>query len=764
MRLPIDTSFNGDTPDVYRTSDGTIRQFTSRILVDGEVRPHKTWRIRRDLSSGLPEQVAGFHGVTQATADVEWSHDAPVNQFATNPWNPSTGWTPDPGQRIQIIVRDEHTGNEWTQFTGRVDDGAGRILGSVSSTLIDDYDQLSAEVSHDALARIMPNEQSGGSPRSVGLVSTYYVDYAMRAAGFYPTPLQEPTSILFAPCQGGMWPHVGAVVDAGDYGSGDTGSGHAANHAAPWGFTVSNFRVDYRPWSTAAGSRPLQMSFMVAEKHTGFFEMVARYGDHSLRVVADGRTIIAYRNTGTQIEACRLTASQMEGATIVSMVSKPGSISLRNDQGVEAEGPGWSSTNTLTRINVAGNHDARIAGIQANHPPTYSEHRPTRLPLTAAIGTKSVAHLGTLVAVPAIERVTAENLLSNISHAVLAGIWIDEHGRLQWESTRALTQQPVVDTVTTLNDITSLAWRKNLLGTSSQVTVRYKQARLNPSQYFSNLVWEGSRRDLAVGESVEDIISPGRDEAWIMVDDNPRLVGYANWETFDRRGSSIGYTVLDDDDEEWPTSAGSNMNITMEKIGPDAWKIRHEVVALPSGTTAQLSTSDQTSRLRRRSLGIPLPRICAGTVVMFEDAEYVPSGVAGPGPAFVHDAGHWLAAEGNVQAIGDYLRAETSTARVVITGLEVLYDPRRQLGDRIRIESPDLMGVTLDALINEITNEFTPESGYTQTLGVTVLSAATTFQTYEAFNAAGGRLSYQQWNAITPSRTYAQWDTATGSD
>lgn len=745
-------------------SDHAVRAFSSRIIVDGVVRPHVSWRIRRDLSSGLPSQVAGFHGVTQATADVEWSHEAPVSGFATNPWNASTGWVPEPGQRVQIIVRDEHSGNEWTQFSGRVDDGDGHILGSMSSSLIDDYDQLSTEVSHDAMLRIMPPRVDDGANRAVGLVATYYVDYAMRAAGFYCTPRQEPDCALLVPCQGGMWPHRGSVVDAGPWSSSSGGSGHAQNHPAPWGLSVSNFRVDYLPQVGMSGDDPIQISCMIAPEHTGYFEVNAEFGAHTLRLVVNNRTVVAYRNQGTQVEMCRLSPTQMDGATIVSLVVKPGSATLMNDLGYQTSGTSWSSTNALSLIRTAANTDARVAGIQVNKTPGFAEHRPSQGRLTARIGTSTFVHLGTLLAAPAIEKRTAESLLSEISESILSAMWIDEHGVMRWEPSVALRQAPVVDTVTTLDDITSLSWRRSLLGSRSKVTVKTKDPLINQSPLQTVLVYEGGSRSIQRGERIEEILTPATDEAWIGVDTNQTRVGYPNWEEFNYRvGSFMGATYTVDGDEV-TSVAGMQLDIGLNKIGPAAWKVTHDMVSLPAGATAHLKTSDTNPRLWAQNRGLGLPRVQAYAKVVFEETEITPVGVNGVGPELVHEAGVWLQDTTVAERVATYLQAETQRARVIITGLRVIYDPRRQLGDRVRIDSPDLMGVTLEAIVDSITNEASPDGGYTQTLGVTVFSASTTFQTYEAFNAAGGRLSYQQWNALQPSRTYAQWDAATGSD
>src|SRR5699024_10498041 len=100
--------------------------------------------------------------------------------------------------------------------------------------------------------------------------------------------------------------------------------------------------------------------------------------------------------------------------------------------------------------------------------------------------------------------------------------------------------------------------------------------------------------------------------------------------------------------------------------------------------------------------------------------------------------------------IGAYLQSQTERPLPTITGIEVIADPRRQLADMIRIDSPGLMGVRIQAFVNKISTGF-DANGLTQSLGLTTVGATTLWQTYAQFNDAGGQLTYAQWNALQPT-------------
>ena len=738
------------------TSD--VMAFVSRVLVDGVERPHVSWSVDRSFSGGLPAQVAGWSGITQATASVDWASDKDVTEGGLNPWNRSTGWVPHKGAKVEIFAGDG--ASEWKQFTGVIDKTTGSVGGGFQSSCIDRYDDLAAAVSHDALLRTMPPLVDGGEYRGVGLVATYYVDLAMRAGGFYCTPTQEPNAVLFVPCQGGIWPHAGTVQDAGALVP-SAEIRHAENRIAPWGFAVCNFTATYLPRYSQVSSVPVQISVMIAPDHAGNFTFTVNYGGGTFvrLFVTPDRLVVAQVNDGTFKEACRLTAGQMAGATVVTMLVKPSGISLRNDLGETISGAGFAGSGETGTIVTVGDANTRVAGLQVNHPTeTYMEHRPSRFVPSAVIGTDYVGHLGTLGASKAVGDTTSAELISEISEATLSAMWIDEAGVLRWESSVALRLQYSMQTVTTLDDITSLGWEDSLLGSRSKVTVRWKDLSLSTGRYQNVLVYEGAAQTLGSNERLEEIITPPDNEAWVMVDDDATRLGAYNWPPYNtKKGSFVGVDYVLDGNSV-PPAGHPFVAIELTKIGPDAWKVIHNVEgSFSAGVEATTSTSATNADLYSHNRNKGLPRVSAGARAMWTEREVTPTGPSGVGPELVHEGGFWV--QDVIAAnIASYLQAETSSPRPVITDLGVVYDPRRQLGDKITISSPNLMGVTLQALVTGISNG-AGAGGFEQSLTVVITDASTTYTTYEQFNAEGGTLTYAQWQAIGPlPETYTQFN------
>lgn len=744
------------------TSD--VQAFVSRVLVDGVERPKVSWSVDRSFSGGLPAQVAGWSGITQATASVDWASEKDVTDGGLNPWNRSTGWVPAKGSKIEIFAGDGTT--EWKQFTGVIDKTTGTVSGGFQSSCIDGYDRLSASVSHEALLRIMPPLLDGGEYRGVGLVSTYFVDLAMRAGGFYATPRKEANTVMLAPCQGGMWPHDGTVLTASTFVP-DPVLRHAENNYAPWGFAVSNFDVTYRARYSEPGNVPIQLTMMVGPNHSGQAVLRVRYNTsggperYVQLAINSGRNAVAQVNdAGVLREVCRLTTAQMNGATVVTVVFKPSGTSMRNDAGATVSGGAATMTWPTQNVYTYGDASARVAGLMVNHPTeTYMEHAPSYFVPSAVIGTLDATHLGTLGASKAVSSESAALIIQEISEATLSAMWIDELGVLRFEPSVVLKAQNTMQIVTTLDDITSLSWEDSLLGSRSKVTVNWSEVAISLGRYQNVLVYEGSSQTLESNESIEEIISPPDGEAWIMVDDSAARIGHNVWAPYNtKRGSFVGvdYTT---GGNSVPSSGMPIVTITLDPVGPNAWKIVHIVQgALPAGTEVTLATSATHADLYPHNRNKGLPRVGAGAKAMWTERESIPTGPFGVGPELVHESGIWVQGDAIAQNIAKYLQSETVDPRPVITDLGVVFDPRRQLGDKITISSPNLLGVTLQALVTGVSNS-AGSGGFEQSLTVVITDASTTYMTYEEFNRSGGTLTYAQWQSLGPvPETYTQFN------
>lgn len=747
-------------------ADGVVFTPTSRVVVDGVERPHVSWSVDRELSGDLPDQVVSGSGLTQATGTIVWASDEPVTEAGDNPWNPQSWW-PSKGARVEIYAGDGTS--EWRQFTGVIDNTAGSLGGPMQSRIIDEIDRLSVRFSHDPLLRKMPPLTEGGDYRYADLVPSYHIDYAMRRAGFNATPRQEPNTVVYAPFMGGCWPHVGTLTAAGSYDGSDS---TAANRPTPWGFGIGNGEFTYSVRHGEPSSTPVQITLAIAPDHAGPCNVQVNYtGGRWVRLhIAANRRPFAWSNgSGTATNVCNLTAAQMDGATVVTMLVKGGNVSLRNDQGAQSSGTTSAVSGTSSTVTVTAYPDANVGGLMVNHPKeAYQEHRPSIqwgnpqsdvFRRRAVIDTSNISHLSVIVAAPAIENRSAQSVIDEISDALLAASWIDEHGTLRWSTGLALRWTNVVDTITTRDDVLALGWEDSLLGARSGVTVTYRRPYVTESRFQSAAVWRGASTTLNSNEVHEDIITPPAEETWVMVDTDYAAIGPYNYPLYNRkRGSYMG--VVATKGNEYYSPAGLPIAYGIEQIGPQAWKVTHTTGALPAGVQLETRTADSDEYgpgLYSWNRDNTLPLVQAGSRVQWVDQEASTSVPDGMGPVLEHDVGPW-AAFNIAENIAAYLQGATSAPLPTITNLDVWADPRRQLGDHLFVTSPALMKARLRAMVSAISTSF-DSSGprLSQSLGTRIIGAEMLGQTYAEFNAAGGQLTYGQWNALSTA-TYQQFN------
>lgn len=740
-----------------------VSDYKSRVLVDGVERPHKDWSVDRALpASDLPDQVAAWSGVEAATGSVTFLPDESVSRGGVSPWN-SDRWMPVRGSRVVIQVGDGQ--RWWTVFTGRLDVPSGEVDSSeIPVKVIDDFDSLSARVSHDALLREMPPLQRGQNYRRSGLVSTFYVDLAARAAGFYMTPVQEPNTVVMVPCQGGMWPHSGTLRAAGPLTGFDQGVRVPVNNPAPWGFAVSNFNTVYYPRYKEPSTTPLQVSLLVAPDHTGVGKVECVFGTaakFTVNVASTRQVFVEVTLGGVTREVCRLGYAQTNGAVSFTAVMKGGAVTLRSNTGHEVSGSGFSGTALLSEVVITGDENARLAGFMVNHPTeTYMEHRPSReYAPNAVIDTENVSFLGVLAAQKAITAQSAESLLSDIGDSVLYAAWIDELGVLQFASSYGIRWRNSVRTITTRDDVLSLPWEDALLGSRSKVTVTYEDALVSRSRFEMVSVWRGSTEQLGSDEVRETIIEPGDDEAWVGVADR-RAIGAYNWSIYnEKRGSYMGYSFTKSDAYYSPN--GLDYATELQKIGPAAWKVSHRMGPLPAGVEAETRTADgdeaNAGALRSWNRNDALPLVQAGAKAVWREMEYTPTGVSGTGPEVVHEGGKWLM-EATAQRIAQYLQSQTAVPKPAAKSVAVVPDPRLQLGDKIILESDDYMGVRLSAAICGVHLGYSLGDGLSQELDLAVTDLEITGQTYGQFNM-GASQTYGQFN--NGNQSYSAFNAAT---
>lgn len=746
----------------YLERNTDVQEFTSRVIVSGVERDVDSWSIDRENSGGLPRVLdPSASGITQATGSIEFSGQDVTNRSVT-PLNQGYGWLPSKGDRVQIFVGDGV--NEWSQFVGVIDEVSGTVGEGFQATVIDLYDRLSTEARHVPLLRAMPPRIGNGNPyRNMGLTAQYYIDHFLRLAGFHATPPPEANALLAAHGVDSTWAVVGSLDTTAT--SGVDENQHPTSYRAPWGVCLGDFTATYIPAITPNASDPIQMTVCVAPEHSQFGYIRAHYGSTYLQLnISADRTAQAYVG-GVLVPGLSLPLGV---ATVVSALFKGGKVTLRSNTGQEVTATVTApASQQISKITVYGSVGARIAGFQVSKPATAAQElvSPTRTP-TAHFNTDFRSLMSFIDAAPSFKGRSVAEVLEELCEAKLSSLWIDELGVMQWADAETLERRASVRTVTTLDDIVSMGWRAALTQSASKVTVKSERPAITVGRYKNRVLVEGgnSSETLKSNDEVEIILEPADDETWIMPNVAFTQVGGASgaWSLAnDPERSLVGmYYSADGGTTE---ATGLACTITTEVLDYEKFLIRYVAGVWPSDVEGVIATSPTNATLWPKNRDKALPKLVGQGKVVWSEREYSISDTGGAGPELVHETGYWCNRSKDdtiLQRYAEFLRDRTINPQPFVDGLEIIPDPRIQLGDVITVESDVLLGAEFKALIKKVSTSFGSD-GLSMQLDVRVLSVTRTAMTYQEFQSslAGSSLTYAQFNALAPTpQTYAEFN------
>ena len=677
-----------------------------------------------------------------------------------NPFNRSSGWLPVRGDRVVIYAGDGTS--EWIQFTGLIDKTTGDIGSGYQSTIIDDLDRLITPFSHVPLLRVMtPIVRGAAEYRAAGLSHLYYVDAALRVAGFFATPPAESRQILSVPAQSSMWPEAGIMTD-GLVGGVDGGP-WAAFYDGPDGVVMADLQNIYSPRLAFPMTEPVRFGLTVAPEHSGNTTVKAYYGatDYVELAVAGSRTVIARLNG---VEICSLA---MGSAVRVSLLVKAGAWTLRTSAGATASGAATNPTTAvLDRIVITADASSRVAGFHACHTSTSTENLYTSFTPSARYQMDTTAHVGLMDAGPTIEPTTCLDVLQKISQATLTAMWIDELGVFNWAPSIVLRGRPSLASLTTEGDVTELGWEDSLLAVRSRVELSHEIPAVSKSRWDTILFHEGGGGPLDSGQVQAEFIKTPDGEDWVGIDTTIYVLKTGEWSAYNSRQGSFGGGVFTSSGAT-TSEAGLTFSVALEVVDNRTLKFTQSVGPLPADVKFEPVTSPTDPALWERMRDKPLPVIRGFAKTQWAEAA-ITGATSGPSwaPVLTHELGPWANRDDGTaiipQRIADYIASQVSAPSPTITSLAVIPDPRRQLGDVITISSAAYMGAVLTALVVGI--DTAHDDALTQQLAVRIISIATTHQTYEAWDAASpGTLTYGQWDALvsTPD-SYATFDASKG--
>lgn len=733
---------------------GDVRELVTYALVNGVRREVESFTSDRDLAGDLPEQVAAGGGVSGGSGTIVWAQLEDVQSREVSPWHKPAGWPPSSGDRVVVYTTDGVT--DFPRFTGAIDKTSGTVGGGIQSTVIDDRDKFNATFTHEALLRHHTPFGEGNAYRSIGLNHWYPLVMALRKAGFYNTPPMVADVAMSAPLQGSVFPEAGSVTSA----TGNGGSTHAIFYPDSWGYVAGDFVATYQPRTTYDASQPLQITMMVGANHAGIYYTDVHYGTGTqirFRVNAS-RALSAFINVGagwTTIVAT--SAGFMSGATVATLLIKDGVWTVRADNGSQFSVNREVTGGPMTLVYLNAETGSRIAGVQVGRT-NSTGHEFASLGFTPSMRFTPGNLASTMDMMPRLEGRNVADLVDEICKATLTAAWFDESGVLRLASADTMRSASPVQTITTLDDVTELGWEDSLLSVRSAVEVTWKDVSIAKSRYRRIELFRGSGDSMEAQDEVEIFATPDESTEWFGVDKLPRLLNDSNWGAYNtKKGSFMGVYYMNGD-TELATTAASTV-ITTSTLGTAAVKVKHVAGSYGTGVEANLGTSENATALRQQRRGENLPVIRGyGRAEWVEES--TTSTISGPSfaPLLTHDLGAWghrFFEGGSVaQRVADFIAGMVTVPAPTLSGVGVLYDPRRQLGDVITIES-GILDVSIKALVVGISESHAP-GDHSQTLTVRIISVTSTRRvTYDDLAAAWTGGTYDGLATVWAGLTYS---------
>lgn len=743
-------------------------------------------RVHRGLPSALPGQVAAVGGRSAATADVELTRETGVSARVGTPWSRRT-W---PGSGDPVTVDATDGTNVHRLFTGRVDGTQSSFAdGGVRVSLVDDTDNLSAQVSSSPLFREMPPLSTTGEGRSrmTGLLNAHVSNQAARTAGYYNTPPMQGFCLVSVPLVGSMWPERGNLRDS--YRATGVGEWHRYHAGAFSDFTpgtvyMSDAYAAYVPdkYNTPWGGgiteeRPLSITLGARQSQATSSYVECRWGGgvaytRSIRLAVTGdRNVVAqlvHETTGTTdiVWLGGASSGPWEYATLKvrRMSNSVLEWQVTLDTGV-VKTARTTSGQTGTILMDTLWDEARVYipagcglnGIQIGYPtgPTPAES------FKRTFIYRPDSPLRTLWVVPALKSVPAADLLNDQAEAESAAVWLDEDGVLRWLGRTRMLSQPVVRELTS-SDIADATVKMDAQDVRRKVTVSYTAWATRVTRRSSIVLHEGSQDEYVDGDYAEQIITPPSDEQWVQVDSNPRTIYGGNGVQLfnDGQGSFHGYTALTKKGDEISDARGGLSQWTFTPIGPSAWKWTFNVQALPTGAdrVKTITRSEDGTDLKSpyKGLGLPLLR---GMGVATSSDESASSRALGPwwAPELNFDVGWFIQDQGAAKDQADWLMGELAEQRPTLSGISLLGDPRLQLGDKVRVTEGVRTGLTVVGIVTDI------DQGYalgdpSMTVDLMVTQVELSGITWDEFDQGWDGYTLAQVDAAHAKHTFTQHD------
>ena len=636
------------------------------VRVNGVVREHVSMDWAGDTTGGLPGQVVSAGtGMRSRTGTILWAQQD-VQVEPPHPLRQAGGWPPREGDEV-VIDATVDTGQgpySFRRFTGRIGRTTGSLTdGTLTSQITDTLgDALQEMVTVPPLISGL-----GADP------SPWTVAYrAFEAAGLGHLPPPDDDVVVHYTGQGESSAVAGNVAEPGSV-SGDPyyGLWHRSPRLTPASsparsgrdiLVIARGAILWEAWVQVTLSDgttvrlDMTTSGALTVTHNGTVIGTAQWADDtSVPVLAFQLT-----TTGVRVWTSLTRFRQVIPATI----SRAATITE-----VTGRGSGFSAR----YLTYAATGTAVVASTP-KHPLRWRQSTLSGALVRATRG---------------VENVRARQVVDAWGNATLNAVWMDEDGVPTTWPRDLLVIAPPSRAVHVQERVFAGDWSVGDDQVRSAVIVKGEEGLQHaPSrtQPVVTLYQESSARSIDTPEVIERFLSVPPEEEWGPVDLVPSKFGIdpmlGNRPMF---GTWIAAVSSLSDSSEDPETWVHQNNITytaqFERLGQRTVKVTETISGIPGDRTVYLKTPLEGTQIHYTFRGIASPTIRGFWKSTWADYQ-VRSEQQGPAWAepLVLEAGPWLTPT-EAQTVADVLAAEVTVPIPTLSGVRVLWDPTRQIGD-----------------------------------------------------------------------------------
>ena len=616
----------------------------------------------------------------------------------------------------------------------------------------------------------MPALIDGNYFRYMNLHSAWIVDAVLRQAGRYATPPANNQAVVSATFQGSTWPERGTLLTsiAQDVGS------FPDWENTRYGLAVRQAAVEYEPqlWSgTPGGGRIMDHPVEITQ------EIVDTSESTYIRARFDGGGRVALIQTPSQVQAAYYTpggtayvlatATKQDRTRVTARFWVSGSTlhaelrTRRTDGHVSTHGTGSRSvgqelSGVVNHVWVTGS--GTQGAFQVAFPERAWErigHAPNAALHIAPFGRNHLVGFRTQIDVPAID------LLNDIADAELAQWWIDENDVLQWWDRGLLANQPIAATLTSADHVAELSWSHDYDALRRAVHVKYAETTQTSRWRRTLTLWQGGSTTLDQGDEDEVFINVPNDEIWLGVHyEDPYRYGLDTSSYWPNRGigTVIGGIAIDGEGNERRTNSIIQQ---LRRVTDETFVIDTQVTALQAGEQAALqlpSERETDTSMWARWRNEKLPILRGKKRIIFTDATYTSEIMASVHdiPDYEHNVGELIQSPAYAGQTADYLAASLTQPKPILERSEIMPVLNLQVGDRVILRVPDVVGLEIDGVITSINLDVNMSNGIArQTLDLTTRSVTPIGASWDDFAAAHGADPWRYWGAL---RSGDSWD------